>query len=152
MYRREQLSTLDASAELRNGQSEHDASRANGNAEEVRETGWESQREILFRALRGDNFHEALRQSSAVAAVSPDHSIGAVGIGAASVLAGLTVMDSDSDDPEERRRKMEAKVAAQNLGAAIGLAAGTVIIANKLKNIAEPETTDVVEQAPEQTM
>ena len=61
-------------------------------------------------------------------------------------------MDSDSDDPEERRRKMEAKVAAQNLGAAIGLVAGTVIIANNLKNDAEPETTDVVEQAPEQTM
>ena len=61
-------------------------------------------------------------------------------------------MDSDSDDPEERRRKMEAKVAAQNLGAAIGLVASTVIIANNLKNDAEPETTDVVEQAPEQTM
>ena len=61
-------------------------------------------------------------------------------------------MDGDSDDPEERRRKMEAKVSAQNLGAAIGLVAGTVIIANNLKNAAEPETTDVVEQAPEQTM
>ena len=61
-------------------------------------------------------------------------------------------MDSDSDDPEERRRKMEAKVAAQNLGAAIGLVAGAVIIANHTKNNTEPETTDVVEQAPEQTM
>ena len=61
-------------------------------------------------------------------------------------------MDSDSDDPEERRRKIEAKVAAQNLGAAIGLVAGTVIIANNLKNNSEPEATDVVEQAPEQTM
>ena len=61
-------------------------------------------------------------------------------------------MDGDSDDTEERRRKMEAKVSAQNLGAAIGLVAGTVIIANNLKNDAEPETTDVVEQAPEQTM
>ena len=61
-------------------------------------------------------------------------------------------MDSDGDDPEERRRKMEAKVAAQNLGAAIGLVAGTVIIANNLKNNSEPDTTDVVEQAPEQTM
>jgi len=61
-------------------------------------------------------------------------------------------MDSDSDDPEERRRKMEAKVAAQNLGAAIGLVAGTVIIANNLKNNSESETTDAVEQAPEQTM
>ena len=61
-------------------------------------------------------------------------------------------MDSDSDDPEERRRKMEAKISAQNLGAAIGLAAGTVIIANNLKNAAEPEATGVVEQALEQTM
>ena len=61
-------------------------------------------------------------------------------------------MDGDSDDPEERRRKMEAKTEAQNLGAAIGLVAGAVIIANNLKNDAEPETTDVVEQASEQTM
>ena len=150
--KREQHSTLDASAELRDGQSAHNASRANGDAEEVRETGWESQREILFRILRGDNFHAALRQSSAMAAVPSDHHSGAVGIGAASVLAGLTVLDSDSDDPKERRRKMEAKVAAQNLGAAIGLAAGAVIIANHMKNKPEPEATEVVEQAPEQTM
>ena len=150
--KREQHSTLGASAESRDGQSERNAAGADGDAEEVRETGWESQREILFRTLRGDNFHEALRKSSAMAAVPADHHPGAVGIGAASVLAGLTVMDSDSDDPEERRRKMEAKVAAQNLGAAIGLAAGTVIIANHMKNKPEPEATDVVEQAPEQTM
>ena len=64
----------------------------------------------------------------------------------------MTVLDSDSDDPKERRRKMEAKVAAQNLGAAIGLAAGAVIIANHMKNKPEPEATEVVEQAPEQTM
>ena len=61
-------------------------------------------------------------------------------------------MDGDSDDPEERRRKMEAKVAAQNLGAAIGLVAGAVVIANHMKNNSEPDTTDVVEQTPEQTM
>ena len=47
---------------------------------------------------------------------------------------------------------MEAKVAAQNLGAAIGLVAGAVIIANHMKNKPEPEATEVVEQAPEQTM
>ena len=47
---------------------------------------------------------------------------------------------------------METKVAAQNLGAAIGLAAGAVVIANHLRNKPEPEATDVVEQAPEQTM
>ena len=33
-------------------------------------------------------------------------------------------MDADSDDPEEQRRKMEAKATAQNLGAAIGMVAG----------------------------
>ena len=47
---------------------------------------------------------------------------------------------------------MEAKVAAQNLGAAIGLAAGAVVITNHMKNKPEPEATDLVEQAPEQTM
>ena len=149
---REQHSTLDTSAKLRDGQSERNAAGAGGDAEEVRETGWESQREILFRALRGDNFHEALRQSYAMAAVPANHHPGAVGIGAASVLAGLTVMEGDSDDPEERRSKMEAKVSAQNLGTAIGLVAGAVVIANHMKNTPEPESTEVVEQAPEQTM
>ena len=61
-------------------------------------------------------------------------------------------MDGNSDDPEERRRKMEAKTEAQNLGAAIGLVAGAVVIANHMKNTPEPESTEVVEQAPEQTM
>ena len=48
-------------------------------------------------------------------------------------------MDADSDDPEERCRKMEAKTAAQNLGAAIGLLAGSVIAANRHKSATEPD-------------
>lgn len=48
-------------------------------------------------------------------------------------------MDADSDDSEEQRRKMEAKVAAQNLGAVIGLVAGTVIAANEHKSATEPD-------------
>jgi hypothetical protein len=36
-------------------------------------------------------------------------------------------MESDSDDPEERRRRMEADQAASNVGAILGLAIGTAM-------------------------
>ena len=76
-----------------------------------------------------------------------------MGIGAASVLAGLSAMDTDNDDPEERRKKMEAKDAAQNLGAAIGLVAGAVIAANEHKSATEPDThTNEQAQTWQQTM
>ena len=45
-------------------------------------------------------------------------------------MAGLTavgtLMDED-EDAEEKRRRMEAKIAAENLGAAIGFAAGAAM-------------------------
>ena len=45
-------------------------------------------------------------------------------------VAGLTavgtLMDED-EDAEEKRRRMEAKIAAENLGAAIGFAAGAAM-------------------------
>lgn len=36
----------------------------------------------------------------------------------------MSLLEDAGDDPEERRRQMEAREAAQNLGAVIGLAAG----------------------------
>ena len=45
-------------------------------------------------------------------------------------VAGLTaagaLLDED-EDAEEKRRRMEAKIAAENLGAAIGFATGAVM-------------------------
>ena len=45
-------------------------------------------------------------------------------------VAGLTavgtLMDED-EDAEEKRRRMEAKIAAENLGAVIGCAAGAAL-------------------------
>ena len=62
-------------------------------------------------------------------------------------------MDADSDDPEEQRRRMEAKATAQNLGAAIGLVAGAVIAANEHKSATEPEAhTNEHAQTWQQTM
>ena len=52
-------------------------------------------------------------------------------------------MDADDDDPEERRMKMDAKAAAQNLGAAIGLVTGAVLAIGQDNNVKEagaPET------------
>ena len=47
-----------------------------------------------------------------------------------SAVAGLTavgtLMDED-EDTEEKRRRMEAKIAAENFGAAIGFAAGAAL-------------------------
>ena len=38
----------------------------------------------------------------------------------------MSLLEDSSDDPEERRRQMEAREAAQYLGAVSGLAAGAV--------------------------
>lgn len=38
----------------------------------------------------------------------------------------MSLLEDSSDDPEERRRQMEVREAAQNLGAVIGLAAGAI--------------------------
>ena len=48
-----------------------------------------------------------------------------------SAVAGLTaagaLLDED-EDAEEKRRRMEAKIAAENFGAVVGFAAGTAIV------------------------
>ena len=150
---REQRRTLESDRGVYGGQSEGDEAGAGDSAEGVRETGWESQREILFRTLRGDRYAEALSSESAVADASADRHSGAVGIGAASVLAGLSAMEDEDEEPEERLRKMEAKATAQNLGAAIGLVAGAVIAASEHKSGAENDShTNEQTQTWQQTM
>ena len=66
-------------------------------------------------------------------------------------VAGLTVagtlMDED-EDAEEKRRRMEEKIAAENFGAAVGFAAGAALaVKEKLDEHAARE-----EQQHEQTM
>ena len=45
---------------------------------------------------------------------------------AAGLAAAGTLLDED-EDAEEKRRRMEAKIAAENFGAAIGFAAGAAL-------------------------
>ena len=47
---------------------------------------------------------------------------GSAGAGTAALVSGLSRLKGTSDDPEERKREMEAKRSAENLGMAMGLA------------------------------
>ena len=64
-------------------------------------------------------------------------------------MAGLTavgtLMDED-EDAEETRRRMEAKVAAENFGAAVGFAAGAALA------VKEKLDEQIVQEKQQQTM
>ena len=69
-------------------------------------------------------------------------------------VAGLaavgTLMDED-EDTEEKQRRMEAKIAAENFGAVIGFAAGTAL-AMKEKLDEQAAREEQKKQPQEQTM
>ena len=69
---------------------------------------------------------------------------------AAGLAAAGTLLDED-EDAEEKRRRMEAKIAAENLGAVIGFAAGVALaVKEKLDEHAAQE--EQKKQQHEQTM
>ena len=68
----------------------------------------------------------------------------------AGLIAVGTLMDED-EDAEEKRRRIEAKIEAENLGAVIGFAAGTAMaVKEKLDEHAAQEKQK--KQQHEQTM
>ena len=68
----------------------------------------------------------------------------------AGMTAAGTLMDEDEDD-EEKLRRMEAKIAAENFGAAIGFAAGAAM-AVKEKLDEQVAREEQKKQQQEQTM
>ena len=68
----------------------------------------------------------------------------------AGLSAAGTLLDED-EDTEEKRRRMEAKIAAENFGAAIGFAAGAALaVKEKMDEHAAQEKQK--KQQQEQTM
>ena len=106
-----------------------------GNHPQRTATGWENERAVFYRYIEN-----ALRQSQGYGRYNPAfgaayyeegrqiiHPVGsAVGAGLRSAAALGRLIDNDSDDPEERRKQIEAQQAASNLGAVIGFAAGII--------------------------
>ena len=125
----------DAGAEV----SGRDAEIADGD-EQTAGTGWESEREVFLqmdsvaaglqpagspqvdRTAFGDRRGGTGRVVWRGGDQRPAPLIPAV----AGLTAAGTLMDED-EDAEEKRRRMEAKIAAENLGAAIGFAAGAAM-------------------------
>ena len=149
----------DASAEVSDGDSEI----ADGD-EQTAGTGWESEREVF---LQVDRLASGLQPAGGPqvdhAGADPWH--GDTGglvwrsgdprpVPLIPAVAGLTAVGAlldEDEDAEEKRRRMEAKIAAENFGAAVGLAAGAALaVKEKLDEHAARE--EQKKQQQEQTM
>ena len=129
----------DTGAEVAHG----DAEIADGD-EQTAGTGWEPEREVFLQVDRlASGLQPAGGPQVGHAGADPWH--GGTGrvvwrggdprpVPLIPAVAGLTavgtLMDED-EDAEEKRRRMEAKIAAENLGAVIGFAAGTAMAVNE---------------------
>ena len=125
----------DAGAEVAHGDAE-----ITDRDEQTAGTGWEPEREIFLQVDRlAPGFQPAGDPQVDHAGADPWH--GGTGglvwrggdpqpIPLIPAVAGLTavgtLMDED-EDAEEKRRRMEAKIAAENFGAAVGFAAGAAL-------------------------
>ncbi len=101
----------------------------------IPQTGWERERTAFLRYLEnalgqsqgyGGHSHPTGTQS----AKTVRHYSSGFGSGLGAGLRGLAVASQiidDEEDPEERRKRIEAEQTGSNLGAALGLAIGTVM-------------------------
>ncbi len=98
-----------------------------------RRTGWEDAREVYFGLLRNafQEYREVEQCGRETATENHENNFGysgvvsgAVGVGMRGILEAGSIIDSTSEDPEERRKRIEAEENASNIGAIIGLAAG----------------------------
>lgn len=106
----------------------------NGGADaEPRRTGWEESRAVYFKLLRNSfqEYRDAGQHDRETAPKNTENYDSHGGIGSGVVAAGLRgileaggIIDSTAEDPEERRKRIEAQENAANLGAVIGLAVG----------------------------
>ena len=135
-----------------------------GRDEQTAGTGWESEREVF---LQMDSVASGLQPAGGPqmdhAGADPWHGDtgGLVWRGGdprpvplipavAGLSAAGTLMDED-EDAEEKRRRMEAKIAAENFGAVVGLAAGAAL-AVKEKLVEQSVQEEQKKRQHEQTM
>ena len=129
--------------------------RNDGADAETRRTGWEESREVYFELLRNSfkEYRGAERYDQESATENYENNDSHGGIGSDAVAVGLrgipeagSIIDSTAEDPEERRKRIEAQENASNLGAVIGLAVGVLTAA------ADSEEDMTAEENDEPTM
>lgn len=103
-----------------------------------RRTGWEESRAVYFELLRNPfkEYRDAGQHDRETAPKNFENYDSHGGIGGSTVAAGLrgileagSIIDGTAEDPEERRKRIEAQENASNLGAVIGLAVGILTAA-----------------------
>ncbi len=102
-------------------------------------TGWEAEREAFFAS-------KAQTAQASTAQLGRSYG-GDSGWDLAGIASALhhAIQVSDSDDPEERRRRIEARIEAENFGMAVGAAIGLAAAVSELrknKQEQEPEETE----------
>ena len=152
--RTEAVHRPDAGAEVAHGDAE-----ITDRNEQTAGTGWEPEREVFLQVDRLDpGFQSAGCPQVDRAGADPWHG-GTGGVvwrggdpqpvslipAAAGLTAAGTLLDED-EDAEEKRRRMEAKIAAENFGAAIGFAAGAALA------VKEKLDEQAVQEKQQQTM
>ena len=144
----------DTGAEVAHG----DAEIADGD-EQTAGTGWEPEREVFLQVDRLASGLQPAGGPQVDRAAFGDRRSGTGGLvwrggdpqpvplipAAAGLAAAGTLMDED-EDAEEKRRRMEAKIAAENFGAVIGFAAGAAMA------VKEKLDEQAVQEKQQQTM
>ena len=107
--------------------------RNDGSDAKPHRTGWEESRAVYFELLRNPfkEYRDAGQHDRETAPKNFENYDSHGGIGSGAVAAGLrgileagSIIDGTAEDPEERRKRIEAQENASNLGAVIGLAVG----------------------------
>lgn len=132
-------------------QAENSANRSGESSasdEGTRTTGWESSRKSYERYLgtgqrTGEGYRQSVGEIQSPHVAHPYGDIGrSIGIGGGvvnSALRSLAGVTDGSEDPEERRKRIEAEQNASNFGAVIGLAAGLISAASNTESDDLPE-------------
>ena len=111
----------------------------NGGADaEPHRTGWEESRAVYFELLRNPfkEYRDSGQHGGETAPKNIKNYDSHGGIGGGAVAAGLrgvleagSIIENTCEDPEERRKRIEAEENASNFGAVIGLAVGILTAA-----------------------
>ena len=119
--------------------------------------GWEESRAVYFELLRNPfkEYRDSGQHDRETAPKNIENYDSHGGIGSGAVAASLrdileagSIIDGTAEDPEERRKRIEAQENASNLGAVIGLAVGILTAAAD----SEEDMTDEENDEPTITM
>lgn len=111
-------------------------------------TGWESEREDFFRHLRSPAFQSQGYGSGGFgggqkAEEAPRHHLGGIDATLGAGLRGLAsagrLIEDDSEDPEERQKRIQAEQAGSNVSAILGLAIGAAMVLCETESLEEQQ-------------